>query len=501
MIAHVPGILPLETRETLRQQRRSPEHDHRQRDLRRDQRLPNGAPPARLASRSRVEPEGRREIGSSGSERRPDAENQHRQRRDGDRRDHRRSRELDVVEPRKIRRRETNEESKQRERPGEPKRAAGRRESGGLDDQLTNDVAIRRAQRTTDRDLTRARRGAEQQQVADVEAGDQQQETHGGRQHREHRPHVAEHRFRERRRVRAAEVDRGCDALFDREVFVARGGERGARPQSCNGKRRYVRRPSGPHRRPIFRAGRVVESRRRDADDHVGRSAQWIDQATPKHRRIAAELLVPGAIADDEVFRHQPQVGRCVASFIIARAKQAAERGPHAQDVEEVAGDHAAVEPDRAIAVQKGRRRGRPVRDAGDVAHRPRFAPHDVQLRRAHRDFGRGIEAVRPHHGDAILIDHRKSPNQHGAEDGEHRHRHSDAKRENDRGRHEKRRRSTKTAHGEPKVLPQSIHPSPLFERSAFPDRTRNRDSGPTAAWPGGRQVDRRALRPSSKGE
>ena len=57
---------------------------------------------------------------------------------------------------------------------------------------MPNEVAIRCADRAPYGELPPARQGAQEQEVTDVHARDEQQESDGGSQHGEHRPRVAD---------------------------------------------------------------------------------------------------------------------------------------------------------------------------------------------------------------------------------------------------------------------------------------------------------------------
>jgi hypothetical protein len=132
---------------------------------------------------------------------------------------------LHVVQPRQIRRCEHDERAKERDRESESQKPADRRERDRLDEEPACDVAVRRAERSSNRDLARAPRCPKQQQIADIQTGDQQQQRHRGHERREHRFDVAQDRLREGLHVSAAKVRGRQCALLHGEVFVARRAE------------------------------------------------------------------------------------------------------------------------------------------------------------------------------------------------------------------------------------------------------------------------------------
>ena len=74
-------------------------------------------------------------------------------------------------------------------------RTACKRHDHALDEQLTEEPAAIRAERMADGHLTLAAGGANQQQVRDVGAGNQENEPDRGQEHEQRRPH-ARHQLR-----------------------------------------------------------------------------------------------------------------------------------------------------------------------------------------------------------------------------------------------------------------------------------------------------------------
>ena len=85
-----------------------------------------------------------------------------------------------------------------RARDAETQRAADERQQRGLDDQLANDRARARADGAPNRDFSRAAERPNQQQAADVDAGDDKEQRDRRRQHSDHEPPAADHLVEER---------------------------------------------------------------------------------------------------------------------------------------------------------------------------------------------------------------------------------------------------------------------------------------------------------------
>ena len=371
-----------------------------------------------------------------------------------------RTAQANVIEPREIRRRKEHEGAHQPDGDHQSQRTAGDRQRHGFHEQLPHDVAERRAECAPHRDLARPPRCAEQEEVADVEAGDEEQQRHSCRQRREHGFDVAEHGLGERSSVRAAKGRVGDDAVLDGEILITRRGERCARCQPRHGERGYaVAVPSLPHGNPVVDAGRVAEARRRDADDSIVPAEQRLGEPPADHRRVAAEACLPRGVA-----QHQHLGGVTaaavpgVAGIIVAGMEHPSQRRPHPEHVEEIAGRHSSIERQRPLAVEHRPRGGGPVRYGGDIANRSALAPEHRHLLWAGGDLGSGIVTVCPHHRDAILIDHRQATHNDRAEDREHGDGHADAEREDHHHGNREAGGAAKAADGKPDVLGQSVH-------------------------------------------
>ena len=77
-------------------------------------------------------------------------------------------------------------------REQKPERAAGGREQQRFDQQLLKHASASRAKRRANRDLLASAQGAGEEQVADVGAGDEQDQPDGAEQHDQHRAAVAD---------------------------------------------------------------------------------------------------------------------------------------------------------------------------------------------------------------------------------------------------------------------------------------------------------------------
>ena len=199
-------------------------------------------------------------------------------------------------------------------------RAADRREHDALGDQLANDAPAVAADRRAHRQLALARRGAHQQQVRDVRAGDQQHEHHRAHQRDQLRPHVGDqvvvHRLDAEVRVRGL-LDRESRAQVGRQAIELRLRllEAHAGLQLGDDAQEHV----------VARAGLVVdavgdhdvgtridvgarrkqqlEPRRQHADD-VGAAVAELDRLADD-RFVAAVAPLPELVAEDRDVRQR----------------------------------------------------------------------------------------------------------------------------------------------------------------------------------------------------
>ena len=184
-----------------------------------------------------------------------------------------------------------------------PSDAAGERQQHAFGQQLADDAAAAGADRGADRDLALPAGGADQQQVGDVGAGDQQHEADRAEQHQQRRPHVPHELSLQRLRRRSRCSRRSAFGILRvctrrPRAPAAPAPARASRPASSG------RRPgnSGPGRWCADRAGtasrhraaaRTPDSRSRadDADDGVGLAAErdrLADDAADRRRSGAS---------------------------------------------------------------------------------------------------------------------------------------------------------------------------------------------------------------------
>lgn len=148
---------------------------------------------------------------------RREAEQQRGEHRAADRERDRRTVERDLARARRRARDQRGHAVDGPHRDQDAEAAAEQAEQQALGDELPHEPAPARAERVTDRDLARARLGARQQQICDVDDRDQQHEQHGTLQQperlREATDEVrvkrhADHRVPRRQRVRAIRARR-----------------------------------------------------------------------------------------------------------------------------------------------------------------------------------------------------------------------------------------------------------------------------------------------------
>jgi hypothetical protein len=107
------------------------------------------------------------------------------------------------VDARELRRCVGDQQLDETSGDSETQQSANDAEQPAFDHELSHDVAIRGAECTTDRQLSRAAGCAEEQEVTHVDARNEQQKANRCDEHNEYRPYIAHHRVRERLDVRA----------------------------------------------------------------------------------------------------------------------------------------------------------------------------------------------------------------------------------------------------------------------------------------------------------
>ncbi len=232
-----------------------------------------------------------------------------------------------------------------------PQPAAEERQDHALRDELAHQTRAAGAERGTERELAASLRAAGEEEVGDVDAGDDEQHEHG-REHRQQRGpdftrdvglerrddeprlkrrprnarHVGARRPRDGGEIGACrrEIDAGANAPDETEVMPPFARVRR--------ERRFVL-----ERPPDARAFRrnVLERRRHDADDDVRIVVER--HAAPDDRGIAAESPVPERVAQDDDSR--PAVA------IVGRREVAAANGSNAERAEVVGADGLSAQP------------------------------------------------------------------------------------------------------------------------------------------------------------
>ena len=122
-----------------------------------------------------------------------------------------------VGEPRDLGRRHVQQRTDRPGRQREPERPSQNGQQEALGQELLDEPAAAGPERRTDRELPLPRRGACEQQVCDVGAGQEEDEADRAEEHPEHRPDLAEHRLGKRDRRRS------LSAVSSRMVFLELG--------------------------------------------------------------------------------------------------------------------------------------------------------------------------------------------------------------------------------------------------------------------------------------
>ena len=173
------------------------EDDQRECDLPHDQTLGRkpGAPAAALPC---VGSQGLLRLDARAQDRRPEAEQQDGDACDDDGARERRRVQVNLVQAWQPRRRERDESPHGGRRQRDAEGAAGDGEKAVLDHQFYDDLPATGAERGAHRDLPRPPDAADEQQVRDVDARDQEQQRGRGGEREQRRPHVAQDEPRQR---------------------------------------------------------------------------------------------------------------------------------------------------------------------------------------------------------------------------------------------------------------------------------------------------------------
>ena len=338
-------------------------------------------------------------------------------------------------------------------------RPAGDRHEAALDQELADETTAPAAERRTDAQLVLPGRAARDEQVRDVDAGDQEETADRAEQDEQRESHGGDQLRGERRRADAdVRVRLRILALEPRADGLHLGPgrcQRHARPQPSHAEEarmvaaieqvRVVRDPQADRHEDVVVAAEIPKARRQHADDRVARSIEG--DRTAQGGRVAAEAILPERVADD---RFGWRV-RAVFGF----AEQAAHARAHADDVEETAGDTPAAEPFRVVDAGERHRLG--ARQREGVERVLTRAPVD-EIRPRHRH----LRAVGP---DLVQVDEairlwiRQRPQQDAVDEREDGRGRADAERQRDEDDGGERRRPGERAHGVANVLPERVEP------------------------------------------
>ncbi len=334
---------------------------------------------------------------------------------------------------------------------------AGRhdRQEPRLDQQLTRDRGAARAEGRPQRDLLLAIDRASQQQLADIDAGDQQDDADRGEQQQERGARRADDRFQrrlglervpglrgERRRGRRGRFGAGgLDAPADHVEVGARPGDADACLQPRHAKHH---RPGGmqPARGRELGGGneqidaevvaigwhRVGIERRRDDADHGERHAIQRHRGANR-RRIAVETPLPRLVRD-----HHDRLHRTGSALFFGEEAAALRLQP--QHVEKRSCRKRAGETLRFVHAGQvdalWKEQGHRVDDA---------ALPDLFVFEIGEQPARKRRRSAPDVDDPIGVRIRQRPQQHGVDDAEHRGVGADAERQRQDGDHRKRGR------------------------------------------------------------
>jgi hypothetical protein len=178
------------------------EEHHRERDLDDDQTLPEQL----LSATHRIATavlEHQREGGTGGLQCGHEAEEKCREECGEEREAEDGAVDADAVDARKVRGLERHEQANASQRDEQPERCPRERDDTALDEELTHDADPRGAECGAHGELAFARRGAGEEEIRDVRAGDEQDERHGAEQRPDDGAHVRREVFDHRHDVEA----------------------------------------------------------------------------------------------------------------------------------------------------------------------------------------------------------------------------------------------------------------------------------------------------------
>ena len=323
----------------------------------------------------------------------------------------------DLVDPWQIRRQQGAEQIQQHGSHPEPRRASQDAEQQAFREQLPDQSAPSCANGLAQRDLPPARRGAGEQQVADISRGDQQDERHGPHQHEQARAHVA-------CEVLVEGTDGDRDVLVRSWVRVPR-----ARHDRLELRGRRTRgnatMEAGDHLKEVLRSrlpqlrrepGRDPELRvpvgkaerqRHHTDDH---RCTVVDQnRASNHLPVAAEHPLPRAVAEDD--------DRSCAGLVVPCGQRAPEQGAGLQHLEDAAHAADARQPHRLALPREAH--VRPAVRGHDAEGRAPTAPV-VEVAGRHCAAGvLAIQCLVPERVEPLGLVVRQGSEEHAVDDAE----------------------------------------------------------------------------------
>ena len=298
-------------------------------------------------------------------------------------------------------------------------------EHDALEQQRPREAPARLPQRGADRQLPRACFRADQKEVGDVRAGNQQEESDRAQQDPERRSDVAHDelarraheraqagvRQERRRRLIRKRLRQIRQHRFEFRLHLRQRGVRRQPPDALRAERTQLKRGAVDAKRPPqFRVGlgRHDESGGHDAHQFDTVAVDVDDSAD--HVRIAAEPPPPEVIAEN---RDPPRI----AAFVVHREGPAEPR-PGSRHVEERRGNARAAHPFRVPRAGEAGRSPLDHRDALErpalllVAHVERVGDGELV------ELGQGRRGMLQH-DEAFGVGKRQRPEQHGVDDRE----------------------------------------------------------------------------------
>ncbi len=301
-----------------------------------------------------------------------------------------------------------------------PSSAAKRRQQQRLAEQLAEQAPRAGTQRVAYRHLALPLLGAQQQQVGDVDAGEQQQQADRGEQRQQRRPAAAEQRALERPQRRpfalreVAGVNRR-ELAHDAVEVGFRARQRHPGPQPRHGveavrfdglgvERAAVER----HRHPHVGVAGVVEAGRHDADDRARPPVEH--HLAAEHAAVAAEGVLPQPVREHH---------HVVAPRRVFGGEEAApERRRDAEGREERLHHPRRHQLPRLSAAEQ-RRLPPGVGSEAAEGPRPRAVLHRLVRRQRAAADASGKVRVRPDGDQLVGAGVRQRPQQHRLDDGE----------------------------------------------------------------------------------